>query len=178
MSLPEWDISLEKNKSDIILEELKRRRGEERVVDVEEATVKLVIFSLLSDYYAFYGSDVKEILPLLDTYYVPGSPHFIVGVVNVRGDIESVISINTFLGLKDGSKTPQGRIILASGEGIRSGILVDSIVDVVDVPVSGISPPLPTLDKTGKELVAGEIHYRDRNVTLLDLARIFRKIPV
>lgn len=167
-----------KKKSNLILDEVKRRRNLEKVVDVEETRVKLVIFSLLEDFYAFYGSDVGEILPLADIYFVPGSPDFILGVINVRGDIESVVTINKFLGLPEGNRTPGSRIALAVKGGIRSGILVDSIEDVVDVPLSSIKPPLSTLDKAKRELVTGEMDYRNKNVTLLDLGRIFGKISV
>ena len=113
-------MAIEKNKSDLLLEELKKRKGGEKIVDVEEEQVKIVVFSLLNDRYAFYGNEIKEILPLTKIFYVPGSPDYILGIINVRGDIESVININKFLGLPDFKNSQKNRIAMAEKDGIRS----------------------------------------------------------
>ncbi len=168
----------EKNKSDLILEEIMRRREKEQVVDVEEKKVKVVIFSLHDDFYAFYGEYIKEILPLITIYYVPGAAEFMPGVINVRGEIESVININMFLGIPESSNAPSRRIALAVTDGIRSGILVDAIEDVLDIPVNSIKPPLGSLSKSLKEFVAGEFTHKDRLVTILDISKIFGKIAL
>ena len=167
-----------KNKSDLILEEIMRRKEKERIVDVEEKQVKVVIFSLHGDFYAFYGEYIKEILPLMTIYYVPGSPDFIPGVINVRGEIDSVININRFLGLPDSANSQSSRIALAVTDGIRSGILVDSIEEVLDIPASSVKPPLDTLSKSIKEFVAGEFTHKNKLVTILDIGQIFGKITL
>ena len=171
-------MSDEKRKSDIILEEVKKRREREKIVDVEEERTKMVVFSLSDEYYAFYGDDIKEILPLVNIYYVPGSPDFILGVVNIRGDIESVLNISKFLGLPEPKQTKHSRIAVAARDDMRSGVLVDSIVDVIDVPVSSIKPPLSTLNSSIRDFVTGEMLYNNKNVTLLDVGKIFGKITV
>lgn len=170
-------MSEEARKSEIILDAV-RQRSKEKLIDVEEEKVKLVIFSILGSYYAFNGSDIKEILPHTKIFFVPGTPNFILGVINVRGDIESVISINRFLGLHEEESTQQGRILIAEKTGMRSGIAVDSIEDVADFSPGDIKPPLVTLDKTIKELVAGETMYNGKNVTLVELGSIFERIRV
>ncbi len=170
------DATGTKNKSDLILKEIMRRREKEKTVDVEEKQVKVVIFSLHGDFYAFYGEYIKEILPLLTIYYVPGSPDFIPGVINVRGEIESVININSFLDIPDSASPPSSRIALAITDGIRSGILVDSIEEVLDIPAGSVKPPLDTLSKSIKEFVAGEFLHGDKLITILDIGRIFGKI--
>jgi purine-binding chemotaxis protein CheW len=109
-------------------------------------------------------------------FYVPGSPDFILGVINIRGDIESVIAINKFLGLSEPGVTQSSRIAIASTEEMRSGVLVDSIEDVVDIPVSALKLPIATLDQSQKEFVAGEFTYNEKNITLLDIGKIFGRI--
>jgi purine-binding chemotaxis protein CheW len=164
------------NKSELILDELKRRKSRDDIVEVEEETVKVVIFLLQGDLYAFRGQEVKEILPLVPISYVPGAPEYIPGVVNIRGDIESVLNINRLLGLPDSALSPKSRIAIAQQNGIRSGILLDAVEDVVDIPVSAIKPPLATLNDTLRNYIAGEFMHLDRNVTILDLGRIFAKL--
>ncbi len=165
-----------RRRSELILDEVRRRKTREQIVDVDEAKMKVVIFTLGDDLYAFSGTDVREILPLARIFYVPGSPAWVLGVINVRGEIESVIAINGFLDLPESARTPRSRIVLAATGDIRSGVLVDAIEDVVDVPVSSIVPPLGILDARRRELVTGQMQYRDRNVTLLDIGKVFTKI--
>ncbi len=167
---------MQSNKINSIMDEAKRQREQAKVINVEEEKVKLVIFSLAKDYYAFHGSDVKEILPAGKITYIPGSPDFILGVINLRGDIESVLNIHKFLGLPDGKPAGSRRITIAEKDGIRSGILVDSVEDVIDMPVSSIKPPISTLNDSIKEFVAGEMAYNNMNITLLDAGKIFKKI--
>ncbi|MGC2061376.1 MAG: chemotaxis protein CheW [Thermodesulfovibrionales bacterium] len=165
----------DKRRNDLIIDELRKQKGEP-TVDVETESIKIVIFILRDGYFAFPGSDVKEILPSMDIFPVPGAPDFIPGVINNRGDIESVINLNRFLGLPDSESTATSRILIVSKAGVRSGIAVDAVLDVVDVPLSSIKPPLITLDDAKKELVTGEMLFRDRTVVMLDVARLFGKL--
>lgn len=167
-----------KSRNDLLIEELSKRKGKEATVSVEAETFKVVIFTLHDSLYAFPGADVKEILPLMDIYPVPGAPDFIPGLINNRGDIESVINLNKFLGLADSERTAASRIAMASKSGARSGILVDAVLDVVDVPLNAIKPPLSTLDHAIKELVTGEMTYNKRSVVMLDIGRLFEKLVV
>jgi purine-binding chemotaxis protein CheW len=166
----------QKYTSDVMLEKIRSRKAPEAVVDVEGETVKVVIFSLHGDLFAFYGESVKKLMPPLTVYYVPGSPDFIPGVINVRGQIESVLNINRFLGLPDTQNNGGSRIAVAEKDGLRSGVLIDSVEDVVDIPVGSISLPLGTLPPSIKDFVSGQFFYCSRLVILLDIGRIFGKI--
>lgn len=164
--------------SDRILAEIGRRTKRETIVDGGEEKVKVVIFLLHGDRFAFFGESVKELLPPMAVYFVPGSPGFITGVINIRGQIESVLSMNSFLGLSDAKDTRRSRIVLAEKDGIRSGVLVDSVEDVADISVNSIKPPLDTLSTSIKEFVSGEFFYQDHLIIMLDIGRIFGKITV
>ncbi len=59
---------------------------------------------------------------------------------------------------------------------MRSGILVNSVVDVVDVPKRSITPAISTLSETLKDFVVGEVVYGDKSVTQLDIIKIFESI--
>ncbi len=171
-------MSGDKHSRDFVLEEAKRRREKDEIVNVEEERVKVVIFALAGGDYAFYGSEVKEILSQSNIFYVPGTPGFIHGVINVRGEIESVINLAAFLGLPDSARAVNSRILIAVGEGIRSGVLVESVEDVLDIPVNSIKPPLATLSQSLKGFVTGEFIHGNKTVTLLSARRIFEKISV
>ncbi len=163
-------------KSDRILEEIHKRRQKPEAGEVEASKVKLVIFTLGTHHYALFGEEVKEILTMLRIYPVPGTPAFILGIVNVRGDIQSVIDINLFLGQPGTEPTPRSRIIIAEKAGVRSGILVDSVEDVLDVSQTAIQKTLSTLNDSVRSFVAGELTYKHHNVTVLDAGQLFEKM--
>lgn len=166
----------EKIKSDRILEEVKRRKDREKILYVEEKKAKLMIFSLLEDYYAFHGTDVKEILPLGKITPVPGSHDLIMGIINVRGDIESVFDIHKCMGIPNKANSHHSRVVIAAKEDIRSGILVDSVEDVIEVSQESIKPPLSNMDASIKDFILGETSYNNKNVTLLDVGKIFKRM--
>ena len=167
----------EQLKSEQIMDELKKRQRTKEVVDVEEERVKVVIFVCGENRYAFYGADIREILPTSDISWVPCLPDYIPGLINVRGDIESVIDIRHFLGEE---KVDHGKQLIAMavrGE-FKSGVMIDSIEDVVDIPRSTILPPLTTLNGAVRDLVLGEIEYGREIVTLLDIEKLANQISL
>jgi purine-binding chemotaxis protein CheW len=158
-------------KSELLLDEIKRRDRMGDVVDAEDELVKVVIFTSGDAGYAFYGADIKEILPACVISWVPGLPEYLPGLINVRGDIESVIDIRHFLGFE--RIDPEKCLVIMAVRGdFRSGILVDSIEDVMDIPKSAIKPPLTTLGGVARGLVAGEIEHARGVITLLDVEKL------
>ena len=166
-----------KSKSDLILEEVKARKSKkEKIVDVNEETVQFTVVTLKGSSFAFYGRDIKEILPYEKPTLIPGSSQYIPGVVNVRGDIESVVDLSKFLGFPDLEPGAKTKILIAESEGIRSGILVDSVDDVADMPVSRIKPAISTLDKSIEDFVSGDLELKKGTAVIIDLAQVFKRL--
>ena len=94
--------------------------------------------------------------------------------VTVRGDIESVLDLRAVLGLPVGEERER-MILLACGGSIRSGVLIDTVEDVADVPRSAILSTPTTLGGDVRDYVAGQLVFGGRNVVLLDLGRIFAR---
>jgi purine-binding chemotaxis protein CheW len=167
----------EQLKSEIILDELKKRQRIKEVVDVEEERVKVIIFLCGGSRYAFYGADIREILPTCEISWVPSLPEYLPGLINVRGDIESVIDIRQFLG-EEKADPGKSLVAMAVRENFRSGVMIDSIEDVVDIPLSVVKAPLSTLGGPARDLVIGEIEHGGEMVTLLDIAKLADKISI
>lgn len=141
--------------------------------DVDEPQVKLVVFTVDEQWYAFHGETIREVLADSTVYFLPGCPPSMEGVINVRGDIESVIRLRTVLGLPDAPPQPTSRILLAKTGTLRSGLRVDRVEDVVDVAQSAIQPPPRTLPEHLRTRVQGIVMYAGHPVHLLDLATLF-----
>jgi purine-binding chemotaxis protein CheW len=167
----------EKPKGERILDELKKRQRNKEVVDVEEERVKVVIFVCGANLYAFYGSHIREILPTSTISWVPSLPDYIPGLINVRGDIESVIDLRHFLG-EEYNDNGKCLIAMAVHGDFHTGIRIESIEDVVDIPRSTIHPPLSTLSGAAGDLVAGEIEYGGRTISLLDIGKLVSLITL
>ena len=161
--------------SQITLEQAltQRREVSKDIVNVDEPVQKLVIFELAGQRFAFYGDRIREILAQADVFFVPGSPHSLEGVINVRGDIESVIRPHSLLHLTDDGVGRASSILLGRAGGMSSGIRVDQVLDVVDVTQSSIQPPPATLPEHMRQLVLGVLTLQAQPVALLDLDKLF-----
>ena len=144
-----------------------------------EEPVKIVLVRAGAGRYAFLGRDIQEILSGNEIFWVPGLPDFLPGLIHVRGEIESVIDIQRLLGLPREAAGSSGRlIVMAVRQDFRSGILVDEVEDVVDLPRSAIQPPLITLEESVRDLVAGEIRLGECLIPLLDLERLQARVTL
>jgi purine-binding chemotaxis protein CheW len=164
MSVP--DLSL-----DQILE---ARRGEARaIVNVDEPQLKLVVFTLAGDWFAFAGDKVREVLPDSPVFYLPGCPASLEGVINVRGDIDSVVNLRAVLGYPPAAEYGNSRILLCHGAAMRSGVRVDFVEEVMDIPQSRLQAPPHTIAEHRKPIVLGIVEFGGHLVTMLNLERIF-----
>ncbi len=176
----------DKSRSEQILDLATQRRREKQVVNVEVEKTLIVVFCLqgppsakttpsetADGFYGLPASAVESIVPVETITYVPGTPPWIPGVVNVRGEIESVLDLKAVLGLGQAEITPESRLLIAQDEDLRSGLLVDQMVDIVEIASDTIIPP-PTPLEGGKGIyIAGEAEYADKTMVILNLAEIF-----
>ncbi len=150
---------------------------EEDLVDVNEAVIKLVIFRLGKQYFAFPGAKIIEVIPGdAKVYYLPGMPATVEGVMNVRGDIESVIHLHKLLQLSgEAAKTnlAGSTILLGKGEAMHSGLRVEQLLDVIDIPESQLKPPPEALPEHLQPFVTSLLSFNGLAVTVLDLDAVF-----
>lgn len=150
-----------------------RRDARRDIIDVDVPLVKLVIFELGRDWFAFHGDCIKEILARAEVFFVPGCPPSLEGVINVRGDIESVIRLHSLLQLPESPAVANSFVLLGRGAGMLSGIRVDRVVDVVDVLQSEIQLPPATVAEALRAAVSGVLRFQQRPVTVLNLDALF-----
>ena len=137
-----------------ILEE--RARALARVTDVEaDEGRQLVVFSLASETYGVPTDYVREVQSLREISPVPCTPSFVVGVINIRGSIYSVIDIREFFGVPQQELTDLTKVILVNAGGLEVGILADDVLGETSVPLDAIRPPLATRGGIKEEFVQG-----------------------
>ncbi|MBF0202564.1 MAG: purine-binding chemotaxis protein CheW [Desulfamplus sp.] len=164
---------------DEVLAKLDRRRrnsGEEAPVEKVQELIQLVIFTMDDLWCAFPGSSVLEIIPWTNITPVPGCSSVIRGVINVRGTIESVLDLHVILSLEDENLSGRSRILIGHASGIRSGILVDRVEDIITIDKAILRPPLDKGSSHIKYCSGGETFYKDHYVNVLDMEKIFSDI--
>lgn len=106
--------------------------------DKHEPTMRLITFKLEDETYGVEVCRVREILRLNTNFPVPGSPDFVLGITNIRGNVVTIIDARKRFSLTSTVYTEHARmIVVESGENMAA-IVVDSVSDVIDVPVSSL----------------------------------------
>ncbi|MCB1857817.1 MAG: chemotaxis protein CheW [Gammaproteobacteria bacterium] len=102
--------------------------------------IQLVTFRLMDETYGIDVMQVQEVLRVSEIAPVPGAPPYVLGIINLRGNVVTVIDTRGRFGLSSGEITDSTRILIIESEGQVVGMLVDSVAEVVDLQSSQIDP--------------------------------------
>ncbi len=154
-----------------ILRSLEKGDNPEHPPQAEAAIRHLVTFTLSNEKYAFDMDFLKKILWAEGITPVPGLPPHIPGIINLRGEIVSVVDLKALLGIK--METPsKASIIVTSMKGVDVGFLVDSVDEIVDLPLKSIDAPMITFEKEYSEFIDGEARLDESLVVILNYRKI------
>lgn len=118
-------------------------------------TIEVVEFTLAYERYAIETAFVREVVPLKDLTPVPCTPDFVLGIVNVRGQIVSAIDIKKFFDLPEKGLTDLNKLLILRSEAMEFGVLADTIAGVSAVPLSYLQPAPPTFTGLREEYLRG-----------------------
>ena len=121
-------------------------------------------------HYAFCGQAVKKILTIGRINPDFGCPEAVLGMINIRGAMESVISLHAVLGLTPPQVTAQSRILLAADGRLHSGIFVDKVDDVAEITENTLQD---NVYKMEPDIALAETDFQGRHYIVLDVSRIF-----
>jgi purine-binding chemotaxis protein CheW len=134
-----------------------------------EGSLEIIEFLLANEYYALESRFVREVCPIRDYTPLPGTPPFVLGLVNVRGQIVSVIDIKKFFDLPEKGISDLNKTIIIHNDTMEFGILADDIIGVRTIAVNEIQPPFATLTGIREEYLLGITADR---MALLDAGRL------
>ncbi len=117
--------------------------------------LEIVEFALGSERYGIESSHIREILLLNDFTPLPCTPAFVLGLVNVRGQILSIINIKKLFDLPEKSLTDLNKVLIIHADHMELGILADAILGVRSIVQEELDPALPTMTGIRAEYLKG-----------------------
>ncbi len=137
--------------------------------------LQLVTFNLGNEEYAVDILKVQEINRMKEITRVPNSPGYVEGVINLRGKVIPVVSLRTRFGLMEKESDEQSRIMIMDIQGITMGLVVDSVSEVLRIPMSTVEPTPPMASNISTEFIKGIAKLEERLIILLDMDRLLGK---
>lgn len=128
--------------------------------------IQLVTFKLEEESYGVNVMQVQEVLRVSEIAPVPGAPHYVLGIINLRGNVVTVIDTRIRFGLDSAEVTDNSRIVIIEGEGQVVGILVDSVAEVVELRESEIDVAPNVGNEETARYIQG-VHTRKGNLLIV-----------
>lgn len=135
----------------------------------EEERIEIVEFLLADERYAIESAYIGEVYPLKDLTPLPCTPAFVLGIINMRGKILSVIDLRTFFDLPNRGLSDLNKVIVLHDGTMEFGVLADAIIAARRIPRRAMLPSLPTLTDIRAGYLMGVTADR---LVLLDGGRI------
>jgi len=149
--------------------------GEEHDTD---RLVQLVGFSLGDEEYGLDIRKIQEINRMTEITWVPRTPEFVMGVINLRGKVIPVINLRKRFGLPSKERTKDTRIIIVEIKDRVVGILVDSVSEVIRIPDSTIEPAPDIVMGIDTQYIDGIDKLRDKLLILLNIDKVLSREAV
>ncbi len=131
-----------------------------------------MVFRLGDEEFGAPIQQVQEILRMVEITRVPRAPQFIEGVINLRGKVMPVLDLRQRFDLPLNTPVGQQRIMEVEIENQVLGMIVDSVTEVISVPLDAIEPPPPMIADIGGEYLNGIAKLRNRIIILLNFEKI------
>jgi purine-binding chemotaxis protein CheW len=131
--------------------------------------LEIVIFEVEDDRYGIPVDRVVEVNRELVVTKVPGAGPAVRGAANLRGQIVTVLDIRRILGFPEFPEDMIGTVLIAYSRNELVGILVDSIVDVLQFDRQNIEPPPANLPMEKADRLVGVIKDSEGLISLIDL---------
>jgi purine-binding chemotaxis protein CheW len=143
--------------------------------EIHSDTVELASFFVGE---ALCGMDilkVQEINKLIEMTRVPQAPEYVLGILNLRGEIVTIIDLGKKLGLKSTKISEKTRNIIVNSNGEHIGLMVEQISDVVQAKFEKIEAPPANIGGVQGKYFTGVLKTKDRLIGILDVGKVLEE---
>lgn len=140
---------------------------------------QILVFCLASEEFGLDISCVREVLRPQEIYPLPKTPHFIEGVINLRGHIVALIDLRKRLNTKQVEDEPNKRIIVCRVNKSIVGLTVNSLREIIALSKEDIKPiPEVVSMQIEADVISGIAKVGERIIPILNLEHILTKKEV
>ncbi len=173
----EESLRLSPERAKAVMEERARAlaRVPPRAPHVAEV-LEVATFSLANERYAIETCHIREVVRFADFTPVPGAPEFLVGCINLRGEILAVFDLRRFFGVAEKGLTDLSQVLVLGGERAEFGVLADAVYEVLTLRTDDVFEPPGSVAGIGREYLRGvtkEGLIVQDGAVLLQSARLF-----
>ncbi|HAT1658437.1 TPA: chemotaxis protein CheW [Legionella pneumophila] len=163
-----WRLSSEKT-AQILKRRAQILAEEPQFLEEATETIPVMQFELGDEIYAIELSYIDEVCPIKEITPLPGTPAYVVGIMNVHGKIMSVLDIKTFFEIPKKELTNLSQVIILRSDLMEFGILADRLIGLRVIAVNSIQPAPPSFTGVRKEYLKG---VTTEQMVILDANRI------
>jgi purine-binding chemotaxis protein CheW len=140
--------------------------------DPNDEVLQWVTYRLDEETYGINVMQVQEVLRYTDIAPVPGAPDYVLGIINLRGNVVTVIDTRSRFGLPPTETTDNSRIVIIESDEQVVGILVDSVAEVVYLRSSEIDSAPNVGTEESAKFIHGVSHQKGQLLILVDLNKL------
>ncbi len=132
----------------------------------------IAVVSLQGEYFGVELRAVKEFSWIDNITPVPCCPEHIIGNMNLRGHVLTVVDIRSLFNLQSSRISESTKVIVVDTGGFSVGVIVDEILDIIDIKTMDMVPVPSSVKVLDDNFVKGAVSYGNRMITLFDLKEI------
>lgn len=140
---------------------------------MSEELSQWVTFSLADEIYGINVMQIQEVLRYTEIAPVPGAAHYILGIINLRGNVVTVVDGRKKLQLMDAEDITNSRIIIIEVGDQVLGLVADSVSEVTEVPEGNIEISQANDEYAADKYIHGVCQVEDNLLILMDVAKFF-----
>lgn len=131
-----------------------------------------VTFRLDNETYGINVMQVQEVLRVTEIAPVPGSPDYVMGIINLRGNVVTVLDTRRRFGLAPNEMDDSTRIVVIEAEENVVGILVDSVSEVVELRRSAVEASPNVGNDESSKYIEGVANHDGELLILVDINKL------
>lgn len=141
-------------------------------IDGNDEVLQWVTFRLEEETYGINVMQVQEVLRYSEIAPVPGAPEYVLGIINLRGNVVTVIDTRTRFGLPTTEVTDSTRVVIIEADKQVIGIMVDSVAEVVYLKKSDIDSAPNVGTEESAKFIQGVSNREGELLILVDLNKL------
>ena len=145
-----------------------KKQGGGRLMDT------YVVFKINGQKYCVNILTIKEICSNKETTFLPNTPSFIEGIINLRGEVLSIINLSKKLGIVSSTPFQEQKILVVIIDELLLGFLVDEVIGIIHTPSEDVNDK-PKMLENEVNFINSIIKSEDEMIISIDLKHILNK---